>query len=452
MIDEIKKVEEGFKSVEVSQKYKIEALKNIKKWLTDDMFKAYKGQIVYLIKEKKFDLLLDSFYQVIPFGTGGRRGPVGVGTNRMNPWTVKASAQGHSEYLLKQHKDAKERGIVIAYDVRKYPETGIYDDSIENPVKGITSKKLAQEATKVYTANGIKIYFFKEIRTTPELSFAIRHLKAIAGVNISASHNPKEDNGKKVYAADGSQLIPPYDEILADTVNAVKEINEKGDKSLIEKLGKEMDEAYLDVTTKLSNYPDQRDIKILFSPLHGVGETNVYATLERLGFDITLDPDTKTPDGFFTNIKFNIPNPEVPESMETCYKNAKGQELIISTDPDADRMGISVLHQGEWHYLNGNQIGIIALASLLEARKEKGELNKDSLVIKTLVTTSLLNKICKEYNVKIIDDLLVGFKYIANEIAKLEKKGKEDNFVIALEESHGYLTGSYCRDKDGVCA
>ncbi len=447
----LKNIEKGFAKLDISKKYQTAALKNIKKWLTDDTFANYQAQIYHLIKKGEFNLLLDSFYQVIPFGTGGRRGPVGVGTNRINPWTIMASAQGHAEYLIKNHKDAKNRGIVVAYDVREYPDTGIYDNSITNPVKGLTSKQLASYASDVYTANGIKIYLFKEITTTPELSFAIRHLNAIAGVMISASHNPKEDNGKKVYSSDGGQLIPPHDELLADTVNAVKTINDKENKSLLEKIGEDINKAYISETTKLSNYPDQRDINILFTPLHGVGASNVAKTLKQLGFKITIDEKTKTPDGGFPNVKFNIPNPEVPESFETCYVD-NNADIILATDPDADRMGVSVKHKNKWHYLNGNQIGIIALASLLFANKEKKKLTKDSTVVKTLVTTSLLNKICEHYKVNIIDDLLVGFKYIAHEIAKLEKQGKPDAFIMGLEESHGFLTGNYCRDKDGVCA
>ncbi len=448
----IKEVEKGFQQLAVSDVYKKEALKNIEQWLTSSEFKDYQGQILHLIKNKMFDLLLDSFYQVIPFGTGGRRGPVGIGTNRINPWTIKASAQGHAAYLLKKYPDAKDRGIVIAYDVRKYPPTGIYDDTITNPVKGVTSKELAMCAADVYTANGIKIYFFKEIRTTPELSFAIRRLRAVAGVNISASHNPKEDNGKKVYAEDGGQLLPPDDQILSDMVNAVKKIIDTPDPRLLHHLGEEMDKEYLAETAKQTLHPQERKVSILFSPLHGVGTTNVYATLSALGFNVALDPLTKDPDGLFTNVKFNIPNPEVPESFETCYKAAKKTDIILATDPDADRMGISVMHKGQWHYLNGNQIGTVVLSALLDALHKKEKLPEQGVVVKTVVTTSLLNKICGHYNVKIIDDLLVGFKYIAHEIAKLEKQGRESDFIMGLEESHGYLIGTYCRDKDGVCA
>src|SRR3989338_5456157 len=242
----LQKIEEGFSHLQVSNFYKTAAIKNIERWLSDPTFLDYKEQILWLIETKKFEILLDSFYQVIPFGTGGRRGPVGIGTNRINPWTIQASAQGHATYLLKKHHDAQQRGVVIAYDVRKYPETNPYNPSLKNPVTGITSKDLALLAAEVYTANNLPVFLFEEIRTTPELSFAVRHLNAVAGVVMSESHNPKEDNGKKIYAADGSQLIPPEDQIVADTVNAVEEIKKTANPSLIKKIGKTVDDAYID--------------------------------------------------------------------------------------------------------------------------------------------------------------------------------------------------------------
>lgn len=454
-------LEEGMKSVFVSEKYKQAAIKNIERWLTEEQFADYKEQILFLIKQKNFSILLDSFYQVIPFGTGGRRGPVGIGPNRINPWTMQASAQGHAEYLLKKYKDAKERGVAIAYDVRKYPDKHFYDTTKKNPVKGITSKDFAEAAVEVYTANGIKVYLFEEIRTTPELSFAVRNLGAVAGVVMSASHNPKEDNGKKIYGHDGGQLLPPEDQIVADTVNSVQEIKKTANPSLIKMIGKKVDAAYLQAihyaTACAPKTENKKDLKIIFTPLHGVGSTNVYKTLVQEGFSVIEDEATKTPDGFFSNVKFNIPNPEVQESFETCYQSeeAKDADIIFASDPDADRLGLSVKHNNVWHYLNGNEIGILLLASILEEkkrRKELSEVSQEHFVIKTAVTSSLQTAIAKAYNVTMIGELLVGFKYIGNEIAKLEKNSKQNTFLLGMEESHGYLVGTYARDKDAAGA
>lgn len=446
-------LQDGFSSLPVSEHYKKAAIKNILRWLTEEEFKDYKDQILYLIENKKFELLLDSFYQVIPFGTGGRRGPVGIGTNRINQWTIQASAQGHANYLLKKHEDAKQRGVVIAYDCRKYPETNIYNLHLKNPVKGMTSKDFASAAAAVYTANALPVFLFEDIRTTPELSFAVRHLHAVAGVVISASHNPKEDNGKKIYREDGGQLIPPEDQVVADMVNAVEEIKREANSSIIKQIGKEVDDAYIAAvknTAQASKQIKNKDIKILYTPLHGVGGTSVFKSLTEAGFNVIEDTATKTPDGFFTNVKFNIPNPEVPESFETCYKNpeAASCDVIFASDPDADRLGFAAKHNDKWHYFNGNEIGIILLAALI-AKTEKLQ---NKIVAKTIVTSSLVTKMCKTHGINITSDLLVGFKYIGNEIAQLEKQQKEKDFLLGLEESHGYLVGTYCRDKDAAAA
>ncbi len=440
-----------FFMLSIPEVYKVQAIKNIHRWLTDSEFADYKEQILYLIENKKFELLLDSFYQIIPFGTGGRRGQVGIGTNRINPWTIQASAQGHAEYILKKYYDAEQHGVVIAYDVRKYPETDIYNPDLKNPVKKITSKDLALLAADVYTANNLPVFLFEEIRTTPELSFAVRHLNAVSGVMISASHNPKEDNGEKIYGADGSQLIPPEDQIVADAVNSVEHIKKIQNKSLIKIIGKDVDDPYITAVLEAVSCTTINNVKILYTPLHGVGSTSVYKALLAVGCDVVEDNATKTPDGFFTNVKFNIPNPEVPESFETCYNNpvAKECDLIFASDPDADRLGLSVKHDGSWHYLNGNEIGIVLLCALIA--KKKDTVN-NLVVAKTMVTSSLITKICMTHGINIIDNLLVGFKYIGNEIAKLEKQGKEKNFMLGLEESHGYLVGTYCRDKDAAAA
>ena len=215
----IEQVRAGFKTLDVSVEHQIEALKWLEIWLADDIFRDYVPQIKYLIESEKWDFLLDAFYQVIPFGTGGRRGLVGIGLNRINPWTIQASAQGHAQYLISQYgEEAKERGVVLAYDVRKYTQKGVYDDSLANPVMDLDGPELAKAAAEVYAANSIKVYVFDGARSTPELSFVIRHLNAVSGDMFSASHNLPTDNGKKVYDQFGGQLIPPYDQILVDEV------------------------------------------------------------------------------------------------------------------------------------------------------------------------------------------------------------------------------------------
>jgi len=457
MTDYAAKIEEGFGELQIGDQFKQEALRNVKAWLSDDEFEPYREQLIDLVKREEFELLLDSFYQVIPFGTGGRRGPVGIGTNRINPWTIAASAQGHSEYLLEKYgEDAKERGVVLAYDVRKYPGTGIYNNDLPNPVRGITSKDLAVEAAQVYAANGIRAYLFDDIRTTPELSFAVRHLKAVAGDVFSASHNPKTDNGKKVYEENGGQLIPPHDQELADTVNRVTQIkrmdfDEACESGLIVSVGDEIDNAYLRETTSKALTHD-RDVVIVYSPLHGVGGTSVYETLERVGFDVVYDEKTKTPDGSFPNVKFNIPNPEVEESFETLFESGEsiGADVLISSDPDADRLGICVRTDAGYEYLNGNEIGSVLTRFILSELSSQGKLPENPVVAKTLVTTELCRAIAQNYGCEVIGDLLVGCKYIAEEIRKLEEKDEADRFVIGMEESHGYLVGTYARDKDAA--
>lgn len=465
----ITKIEQGFQSLDVSQQYKNKALENIKTWLQDEQFCDYQDQIIYLIDSGCFELLLDSFYQVIPFGTGGRRGPVGIGPNRINPWAIMNSAQGHSTYLHSLSENQKKKlSIVLCYDVRKYPETNLYSNELPNPIRGITSKDLALNAIQVYAANGIKCYLFNDVRSTPELSYAVRHLNAAAGIVISASHNPKEDNGKKVYGADGGQLIPPEDQQLADIVNSVRKIKSinieeaKTNGLVAFTSGKEIDDDYIKNITSLTLVGDEIDksnLSIVFSPLHGVGMTSVYKALTKHGFNVSLDDLTAAPDGFFSNVKFNIPNPEVVESMETLIEKGKtvDADILINSDPDADRLGLTIRINGKerdsvYRYFNGNEIGIVLTNFVLEEMKKQQRLPEQGVLTKTTVTSELISKIAKHYGVKEIGDLLVGFKYIANEIKKLEEKQQENRFILGMEESHGFLVGAYCRDKDAAGA
>ncbi len=456
----LKKTKTGFESLDVADKYKTSALEWLEIWLTEEAFEDYVPQIQYLIKSGKWEFLLDSFYQIIPFGTGGRRGLVGIGPNRINKWTIQASAQGHSQYLLKEYgEEASERGVVLNYDVRVYNQKGVYDYKLPNPVMNLDCMLLAIAAAEVYAANGIKVFIFDGVRSTPELSFAIRHLKAVAGDMFSASHNPPTDNGKKVYDRYGGQLIPPHDQILVDEVTEkVKEIKtldlaEAKDKGLIEYIGKEMDEAYQEAVGSVSLSP-ARDVKIVYSPLHGTGITSIYPVLKGMGFNVKLDPKTSNLSGAFENVTFNIPNPEVVESFDVSFPYADkiDADIIISSDPDADRIGVMVKHKDQWLFLNGNEISIVLTHYGISRYKAIGLLNQDCVVIKTGVTTSLIEHIAKENSVQCIGDLLVGFKYIGHEMNKLETDSRIAGFIMGAEESHGIIMGNYCRDKDAAGA
>lgn len=452
----IEKVKIGFKSLEVDQKYKDTALKNINTWLTDQMFISYKPQIEYLINSSDWDYLLDCFYQIIPFGTGGRRGEVGIGPNRINTWTIQASAQGHSQYLISRYKnEAKKRGVVLVFGVREFFSNKHFNDNLENPLKNLKGEDLAYSAAQVYTANRIKVLMFDSPRTTPELSFTIRFLNAVAGDMFDASHNPPEHNGKKVYDEFGGQLIPPDDEnLVTEVTKNVKKINSISikdaiDKKLIKILGKNEDDAYFNEINKLS-LSKSRSAILIYTPLHGVGYTSCFKLLEKAGFKVSADPKTVYQSGKFENVTFNIPNPEVKESFDTTLEYAKNNDadLILNSDPDADRIGVMVKHKSDWVYLNGNEIGSILVRYAIDKWKEGNK--KGGVVIKTSVTTNLTRKICVANNIELIGDLLVGFKYIGEEMNKLEKEGRINEFIFGLEESHGYIAGNYVRDKDAA--
>jgi phosphoglucomutase/phosphomannomutase len=456
----VAKAKDGFNTLDVSEKYINSALKWLEVWLTDQAFSDYVPQIQYLIENGRWNFLLDSFYQVIPFGTGGRRGLVGIGPNRINTWTIQASAQGHSQFLINESgEQAKKRGVVLTYDVRKYTQKGIYDESAPNPVMDLDGKQLAIAAAQVYAANHIKVYMYDTVRSTPQLSFTIRHLNAISGDMFSASHNLPTDNGKKVYDQYGGQLIPPDDQNLVDEVTRnVKEIktvdfDQAKEQGLIEFIGEAVDEAYYSAVCPVS-LSGERNLKIVYSPLHGTGLTSVYPVFKKLGFDVTLDPATSNLSDAFENVTFNIPNPEVVESFDHSlpFAKEKGADILINTDPDADRIGVMLDHNGSWKFLSGNEIGIILTHYAISKYKSKGRLNPDSVIIKTDVTTSLIQIIADENKVRCIGDLLVGFKYIGDLMNKIESEKKIDHFILGTEESHGYLMGNYARDKDAACA
>jgi phosphoglucomutase/phosphomannomutase len=335
----------------------------------------------------------------------------------------------------------------------------VYDDSLENPIMNLDGPQLAEAAAAVYAANSIKVHIFDGARSTPELSFAIRHLNAVSGDMFSASHNLPSDNGKKVYDQYGGQLIPPDDQILVDEVtNNVEEIkitdfDDAREKGLVVYIGDEVDRAFMEAIYNMS-LSEERGIKISYAPLHGTGLSSIYPALQELGFDVTLDAHTSNPSGDFENVTFNIPNPEVIESFETSMPFAEeiNADLIISSDPDADRIGVMARHKNSYEFVNGNEIGIVLTNYVVSKNIAKGTLDTNSVVIKTGVTTSLIEGIAQENNIRCIGDLLVGFKYIGAEMNKLENDNRIHDFIIGAEESHGILTGDYCRDKDAAGA
>lgn len=448
-------VRAGFDTLSIPESYKMSALGFLEQWLTGEEFLVYAKQIEHLIQSKQWDYLLDSFYQVIPFGTSGRRGEVGVGPNRINTYTIQASAQGHSQFLIKRYGEhAKSRGVVCGYDVRQFVGNAYL--SLEyNPLLNKTSKDFAHEVACVYAANGITVRVFPEIRTTPELSFAIRHLNAVSGVMISASHNPPDHNGKKVYDEFGGQLIAPDDEDLVDEVTEnvrgiqIIDFDEAQRTGLIAMIGPEVDEAYINSASQVS-LSSERNVKIVYTPLHGCGMSSVEKVLTKLGFIVEVDPKTEIASGRFENITFTIPNPEVVQSFDTTliFADHVNADIIISSDPDADRIGIMVRHQNTWVFMNGNEIASILAAFVAHKNDLSGK--KKGVMIKTIVTTNLMTNICAHYGYEIQGELLIGFKYIAYEMNKLERGGRSDEFLFACEESHGYLAGNYARDKDAA--
>lgn len=444
----------------ISEEYRQSALNNLETWLTDPAFAEYTPQIEYWIECAKWAPLLDAFYQVIPFGTGGRRGLVGLGPNRINSWTIQASAQGHSQYLLRQDSvDAAKRGVVLAFDARVFTDLTDYDPDRPNPLANLSGKDLALKAAEVYAANGIMVQMFNEPRSTPQLSFAISYLNAISGDMFSASHNLPTDNGKKVYDEFGGQLIPPDDQELVDEVTQnVREIltiplYEAEQQGLLNFLEDTVDDAFYKAIMRPS-LSEARDVKIVYSPLHGTGLSSVWPVLQKMGFDAHLDPKTSYLSGAFENVTFRIPNPEVIQSFDTAREYAReiDADIILSSDPDADRLGLMVKHNGEYVFVNGNEMGILLTGYAINKLTESGKLLPESVIVKTLVTTSLIEIIARANKVNCIGDLLVGFKYIGAAMNAMYAKNTLDRFIMGTEESHGFLTGDYCRDKDAACA
>ncbi|MBD0375001.1 MAG: phospho-sugar mutase [Flavisolibacter sp.] len=409
----------------------------INNWLNGNYDDDVRTQIREMQKSNT-DELADAFYRNLEFGTGGLRGIMGVGTNRMNKYTVGMATQGYANYLRKSFPNQEIR-VAIAHDSRN------------------NSRFFAETTAKVFAANGIKVFLFEALRPTPELSFSIRHLGCQGGVVCTASHNPKEYNGYKAYWNDGGQLVPPHDKAVIAEVEKIGDVNEvkwTGGEENITIIGKDIDEAFIQMSKGLSVYPEviqqQKDLKIVYTPIHGTGIMLVPQLLKAYGFqNVHIVEEQATPDGNFPTVVY--PNPEESEAMSIGLRKAQelDADILCGTDPDADRVGIGVKdNKGNWVLLNGNQTAVLAFNYMLEARKEKGLTQPNDMVVKTIVTTDMIDKIAAANGAKCYN-VLTGFKWIA-ELIK-EKEGSE-NYIIGGEESYGLMVGSQLRDKDAVTA
>ena len=409
---------------------------NVQKWLTGNYDEATKAGIVELQKNDP-DGLADAFYQNLEFGTGGLRGIMGIGTNRINKYTIGMATQGYAKYLKKCF--GEDVSVAVAHDCRN------------------NSRTFAEITANVFAANGIKVYLFESLRPTPELSFAIRHYHCKGGVVCTASHNPKEYNGYKAYWDDGAQMVTPHDENVIKEVEKIASVDDVkwigGEQNIIS-IGKETDTLYLEMVKRLSIYPDvcakQHDLKIVYTPIHGTGIMLVPDVLKLYGFtNVHIVKEQATPDGNFPTVAY--PNPEEKEtmSMGLAQANELDADILLGTDPDSDRVGIGVKNdKGEWILMNGNQTALLAFNYMIEARKAKGITAPNDMVVKTIVTTDMIDKIA-DRNAVACYNVLTGFKWIASLIK--EKEGKE-NYIIGGEESFGLMVGDKIRDKDAVSA
>ena len=425
----------------------INARENYEKWLAYEALDAELKQQLVDIKDDENEIN-ERFYQELSFGTAGLRGIIGAGTNRMNIYVVKRATQGLATLICAEGEEAKKRGVAIAFDSRLY------------------SDRFAYSAAKVLVANGIKVYLFDALRPTPELSFTIRHLNCISGIIITASHNPAKYNGYKVYWEDGAQMPPHFADKVLENINktdlfcGVKSVSdeEANASDLLTIIGEEVDKAYLenvfaqsinrDLVAKIAD-----DFKIVYTPFHGAGNKLVRRILDMIGVkNVYVVKEQEMPAPAFPTVA--SPTPENPEGF--CYAvdlaNEVGSSIIIGTDPDCDRVGAMVKNpEGEFIPISGNQMGVLLVNYVLSQRREKGLLPENPVVVKTVVTTELTDRICEKYGVK-ITNVLTGFKFIGEVIKGLEEKGEENRFIFGYEESYGYLSGSYARYKDAVFA
>lgn len=408
-------------------------------WLGDGYDEATKAEVRRMLNAEDKTELIDSFYRDLEFGTGGLRGIMGAGSNRMNKYTVGAATQGLANYLKEAFAELPEIAVVVGHDVRN------------------NSREYAEIVADIFSANGIKVYLFDSFRPTPELSFAIRELGCQSGVNITASHNPKEYNGYKAYWSDGAQIIAPHDVNIIDNINKIKSVSEikfEGDKSKIVIIGDEMDQKFLTAIKGLQLSPEAvaqyHDLKLVYTPIHGTGVKLIPASLRNYGFTNIINvPEQDVPSGDFPTVE--SPNPEVPSAMAMAIAKAKEVEadLILASDPDADRIGCVLRDDnGEYVLINGNQIVMILLNYIMTRNKELGRITGKEYIVKTIVTTETIKSIADQNGFKMYD-CYTGFKWIAAVIRDNEGVGR---YLGGGEESYGFLAEDFCRDKDAVSA
>ena len=414
------------------------ALANLDRWLTEPGLAAFVPDIEALAAHERWDELEDAFSARLRVGTGGIRGPLGPGPNRINARTIGEAAQGLSAFIDDYGSAAREAGVVVGHEARRQ------------------SREFAELSCEVFAAKGIRSHLFDGLRATPEISFAIRHLEATAGVQITASHNPRTDNGFKFYWSDGGQVVPPHDARFMQLVSDVDEVRrmplaQAEAEGLVSAIGAGVDEAYVGAVRSLAA-EDSRSAKVVFSPMHGAGSTNVLRVLRAEGFDVTVVPEQAEPDESFPTAAGDLINPEFPEVMALPVRLAEavGADIAICADPDADRIGVAA--RMHWDsdgvsILTGNQVGAALTHYILSRRRDAGELRGHDLVIETLVTTGLIADVARGFGLEPVDDLLVGFKFIAQVIGGLDDPSR---FVFAAEESLGYLAGDFVRDKDAA--
>ncbi len=413
------------------------AIHNLERWLTEPKYVEYKADIETMIADERWKDLEDAFFKVIEFGTGGRRGTLGPGSNRINRVTVGESTQVLCDYAKAADPEAPSKGIVIACDTR------------------LSSPELSQYAARVCAANGFTTYIFDSFRSTPELSFAVRELGCAAGIVITASHNPSPDNGFKAYWSDGAQLVPPHDKGVLDMADAVTEIHAEPDfdaavsEGKITILGSDVDDKYY-AAVLAEAVSDSRDLVIAYSPLHGAGQTNTLPVLERAGFTVLPEREQMVPDGHFPTVEGGKSNPEakVANDRVVALMLAEKADIAISNDPDADRFGVMVRQDDQPIYLSGNQSAALGVDFMLRQLQTTGELKDGDYIAKTIVTTDFLAAIASRFGVKTVGNLHVGFKWIVEQI----ELRPDEHYLLGAEESFGMCKGSYVRDKDGASA
>lgn len=409
-----------------------------KQWLSPSFDEKTRKEVQSMIDNADKTNLIESFYKDLEFGTGGLRGIMGAGSNRMNIYTVGMATQGFANYLKKNFKDKEQISVVVCHDCRN------------------NSRLFAETVANIFSANGIKAYIFDDLRPTPECSFAIRYLKAQAGVNITASHNPREYNGYKAYWEDGAQVLAPHDKGIIDEVNkcTVDDVKFGGNKQLIQVIGEDIDEPYLRKIRTISIDPDvikrQHDLKIVYTPLHGAGRVIIPRSLAFWGFDnVHCVPEQMIKDGNFPTV--DRPNPEFAEALTLGLRDAKklDADILMASDPDADRVGMACKNsKGQWVLIDGNQTCMIFLWYIISNRKATGKMKPSDFIVKTIVTTELIHKIAEKQHVE-MRDCYTGFKWIAREIALSEGK---QQYIGGGEESYGFLAEDFVRDKDAVSA